>query len=214
MEKHVNRHNKRLDYLFTAIIVAALIVVYLLTGRRERKADAAEAEVLPTAVQPTATPFGRPAGALIDDLSFYSIETKDEKDGYRLEIEGMGDAAAVSHLQLSLSESFVSGFVLAFAIVAEPDADGSAIAAALEQRTEKRRQTQAAAMEQTLLGVLSAYDGEYALPMAVRSEWCALFLAMQETKESAAADYGRFHFSVYPSGSGDAMRLCCSVRFE
>ena len=73
MEKHVNRHNKRLDYLFTAIIVAALIAVYLLTGRRERKADAAEAEVSQTAVQPTDTPYGRPAGALNEDLTFYTI---------------------------------------------------------------------------------------------------------------------------------------------
>lgn len=214
MEKHPNQHNKRLDYLFAAVIVAALIAVYLLAGRREREADAAGAVASPVAVQPTATPFGRTASALIDDLSLRSMDAEEEKDGYRLRVEGMDDAATVCRLQLSLSESFVSGFVLAFPIVAEPDADGSAIAAALERRAEQRRQAQAAAMEQALLGVLAAYDGEYALPTTVRSEWCALFLAMQETKESAAADYGRFHFSVYPSGSGDAMRLCCSVRFE
>ena len=214
MEKHANRHSQWLNYLFTAIIIAALIVVYLLTGRREQEAGAAAAAASPAAAQPTATPFGRRANALIDDLALSAIDVTAEKDGYLLQVEGADDAAAAGRLQLSLTDGFVSGFVLAFPAVSEPDADGSTIAAALEQRAAERRQVQAKAMEQALLGVLSAYDGEYALPVTVRSEWCALFLALQETKESAAADHGRFHFSVYPSGSGDAMRLCCAVRFE
>ena len=68
MEQTANRHNLIGSYVFTALVVAALVAVYLLTGQRDRQAAEAALTPLPPA---TPTPFGRPAHALLEDLLLY-----------------------------------------------------------------------------------------------------------------------------------------------
>ena len=70
MEQTANRHNLIGSYVFTALVVAALVAVYLLTGQRDRQAAEAALTPLPPA---TPTPFGRPAHALLEDLLLYGV---------------------------------------------------------------------------------------------------------------------------------------------
>ena len=126
-------------------------------------------------------------------------------DGYRLALDG-ADAACT--LTLSLAQGRVAGFTLVFAAVEEPDADGSAIAAALQARAAQEREAQAAAMERVLDAVLRAYDGAGELPQTVRARWCAAYAALQEG-ETAEDTHGPVAFETYPAGRGT--RLCCAV---
>lgn len=212
MEPRAKQRPAILNYLFSLVIVAALIVIYLLTGQRPALTDAA-ATAPPTAL-PTATPFGRPAYALTADLALYGIAAEPEGTGYALRPEGADAAYATGTLTLSLHDGTVEGFVLSFPCVIRPDEDGSAISAALAERAEAQRAEQAQAMEAVLHAVFRAFDVEGALPETARSSWCARLLALQNDTESASDQYGRFQFSAYVSGSGDAMRLCCSVLYE
>ena len=70
MEQSANRHNLIGSYVFTALVVAALVAVYLLTGQRDRQTAEAALTPLPPA---TPTPFGRPAHALLEDLLLYGV---------------------------------------------------------------------------------------------------------------------------------------------
>ena len=90
----------------------------------------------------------------------------------------------------------------------EPDADGSAIAAALQARAAQEREAQAAAMERVLDAVLRAYDGAGELPQTVRARWCAAYAALQEG-ETVEDTHGPVAFETYPAGRGT--RLCCAV---
>ena len=211
MDQRASKQHAILNYLFSAIVVVALIVIYLLTGQRTASTDA---EALTPAASPTATPFGRPPYALAADLALYAISAEPTEDGYLLAPEGVDKSCATCTLTLSLSEGTTAGFVLSFPVVPQPDVDDSAISAALQKRAAEETALQAGAMEDILQAVLSAFDTDYALPATVRSAWCAQFLSLQNDPKSAGDDHGRFHFSVYPSGSGDAMRLCCAVLYE
>ena len=202
MEQTANRHNLIGSYVFTALVVAALVAVYLLTGQRDRQAAEAALTPLPPA---TPTPFGRPAHALLEDLLLYGVAAAEEGDGYRLTL---GGADAACTLTLSLAQGRVAGFTLVFAAVEEPDADGSAIAAALQARAAQEREAQAAAMERVLDAVLRAYDGAGELPQTVRARWCAAYAALQEG-ETAEDTHGPVAFETYPAGRGT--RLCCAV---
>ena len=134
----------------------------------------------------------------------YGVAAEEEGDGYRLTLDG-ADAACT--LTLSLAQGRVAGFTLVFAAVEEPDADGSAIAAALQARAAQEREAQAAAMERVLDAVLRAYDGAGELPQTVRARWCAAYAALQEG-ETAEDTHGPVTFETYPAGRGT--RLCCA----
>ena len=70
-------------------------------------------------------------------------------------------------------------------------------------------------MDSAMVKLSSAVDQvKGALPETTRSLWCARLLGLQNDSESASDQYGRFQFSAYVSGSGDTMRLCCSVLYE
>lgn len=211
MEPRAKQQHAILNYLFSLVIVAALIVIYLLTGHR----PASTAADTPwPAASPTATPFGRPAYALAADLALYGIVAEPEGTGYALRPEGMDAAHTTGALTLSLHDGTAEGFVLSFPCVVQPDEDGSAISAALAERATAQRTEQAQAMEAVLHAVFRAFDVEGALPETTRSLWCARLLGLQNDSESASDQYGRFLFSTYVSGSGDTMRLCCSVLYE
>lgn len=212
MEKHSRKQSAIFNYLFTALIVVALVVVYLLTGQRD--SASAGAPLFTPAASPTATPFGRSAYALVEDLKLHGIAAAQDGNEYLLSLDGADNPMAGCRLTLSISDGFVSGFVLAFPAVPQPDKDESAISAMLQDYADQQAAAQAEAMEQVLLAVFAAYDTEDALPATVRSEWDAQFLALQNAQKGAQVSHGRFHFVTYTSGSGDAMRLCCSVLFE
>lgn len=211
MEPRAKQQHAILNYLFSVVIVAALIVIYLLTG--QRSTPTSTDAILPTA-SPSATPFGRPAYALVADLALYGVSAEPAGDGYTVNVEGTDAAHATGTLTLALRDGMVDGFVLSFPCVVQPDVDGSAISAALAERAASQAAVQAQAMEAILLSVFRAFDTDGALPETIRAAWCAQFLNLQNDRESASDSYRRFQFSTYSSGSGDAMRLCCSVLYE
>lgn len=209
MDTPSGKRSNLLNYLFTTLIVVALVVIYLLTGQRQTAPAGGEDATAPS---PSSTSFGRPAYAFVEDLSLYGVTAVETDGGYLLTLAGSdGAASAAGTLTLSLSNGLVAGFVLSFPAVEQPDVDGSAISAALQSRAQEEAVRQAEAMETILGAVLSAFDAEGALPATVRARWCAQFLLLQSGDGGKEDAHDGFQFETYPTGTGNRMRLCCAV---
>lgn len=199
-----------LNYVFTGIVVIALIAVYLLTGQRGPRSETA---ALTPAPAPTATPFGRPVHTLAEELPAHGLTVERTETGYTV-CTAPDAPHASAELTVAARDGTAIGFTLSFPAIepfaSEGDLIGNAVAALLEQQKAE----QAAAMETILSALFSAYDAEEALPVTVRTEWIAMLTALQAEEEKENGKFDRFHFTVFPSGSGAQKRLICTVLYD
>ena len=230
MKKASSGKNPIIGIAIPLAVFALLAAVYFLLGngseqsRREQAASAAAA-VTPTPTAsptPTATPYGVDAGNVIASLRLNGITVSAEGDVITLLLppedeEHEPAESETAELTLAYDHGFVSGFVLAFPVEpAAPKKDGTLITDSLILRAETRTARQAEAMEELFLRVFAAYDPGNRVPATMRNEWCAAFLALQaaSTKKGTEDTCNRFRFSTYTHGSGDKMKLCCSVQYQ
>lgn len=233
-----------ISILFTVIVIAALVVIFLLSGKRQSESDtltataatavlspAAQADSSPEkaantaatdvpAAKPTPVPavFGTDETAFVSALSASSL-TVTEVDGvYHVSSEDDPVFLNVGRLITDLHDSRVWGFVLSYPLAdTSADDDGSAISAALAMSDPSlMTASQANTMEDVYYAVLSAFDPDGEIPLTVRNEWCARLLSFQSDRNRKAyeAAYGRFRFSLYVYGSGVDAYLCCSVQYK
>lgn len=230
MKKTTQGKNPIIGAAITLAVFAVLAAAHFLLGsgseqKRQAQAEAAAAAVTPAPTEspaPTATPYGVDAGNVIAALRLDGITVNTEGDVITLllppEDEDYEPAdSETAELTLAYKHGFVSGFVLAFPVEpAAPKADGSAITNALILRNEAHSARQAEAMEELFLAVFSAYDTKDSVPATMRNEWCAAFLALQSSsnKKGGEDTCGKFRFATYTHGSGDKMKLCCSVQYQ
>lgn len=112
MDTPSGKRSNLLNYLFTTLIVVALVVIYLLTGQRQTAPAGGEDATAPS---PSSTSFGRPAYAFVEDLSLYGVTAVETDGGYLLTLAGSdGAASAAGTLTLSLSNGLVAGRICAF----------------------------------------------------------------------------------------------------
>ncbi|MCF0160008.1 MAG: hypothetical protein HUJ99_04405 [Bacteroidaceae bacterium] len=184
MDKKKKSGNSIYSYIFSGVTVAGLIAVYLLAGRGSgaagNTAEAVRFTSTPAATasptpKPTPTPYGRRLTAVLDDLAFEGSIIEERNNVYLIHQPDANDYGTAS-LTFDLSSGYVTGFLMEFPRIPEPEDDGSFIAASLKSKHEDALRSQRQAMEALMQAVLLQFDLEDSIPLTTRSEWIAHFI--------------------------------------